>query len=179
MSQNLVWIDLEMTGLETDRHVIIEIATLITDGDLNIIAEGPTIAIHATDQELGEMDAWCVENHGKSGLTDRVKASTIDVATAQQMTLDFIKEHVPQRSAPLAGNSVWQDRRFLERYMPEIDNYLHYRIVDVSSIKELIKRWYPPSYNPPAKRNTHRALDDIIESIEELRYYREKIFVKP
>jgi oligoribonuclease len=125
------------------------------------------------------MDAWCVENHGKSGLTERVRASTIDVATAQAMTLEFIQKYVGPRTAPLAGNSVWQDRRFLERYMPEIDNYLHYRIVDVSSIKELVKRWYPPSYTPPAKRNTHRALDDIKESIEELKFYRERIFVKP
>lgn len=179
MRDYLVWIDLEMTGLEPDRHVIIEIATLITDGDLNVVAEGPSVAIHATDEELGEMDAWCVENHGKSGLTARVKASTIDNAAAQQMTLDFIKQHVGPRMAPLAGNSVWQDRRFLERYMPEIDAYLHYRIVDVSSIKELVKRWYPPTFNPPPKRNTHRALDDIKESIEELRYYRENIFVKP
>lgn len=179
MSQNLVWIDLEMTGLEIDRHVIIEIATIITDGDLNVIAEGPSMAIHATEQELDEMDAWCVENHGKSGLTARVRASTITTAEAERLTLDFIKQHVPLQAAPLAGNSVWQDRRFLERYMPAIDSYLHYRIVDVSSIKELIKRWYPPTYNPPAKRNTHRALDDILESIEELKYYREKIFVKP
>jgi oligoribonuclease len=179
MSQNLVWIDLEMTGLEPHRHVIIEIATIITDGDLNIIAEGPALAVHQSDEALAEMDAWCVENHGKSGLTKRVKESTIDNAAAQAMTLEFIKEHVGERSAPLAGNSVWQDRRFLEKYMPEIDAYLHYRIVDVSSIKELLNRWYPPSYLPSKKKNTHRALDDILESIEELKYYRETIFIKP
>ncbi len=179
MSDLMVWIDLEMTGLDTSRHVICEIATVITDADLEIIAEGPNLVIHQDEDALAEMDEWCVEHHGKSGLTERMRNSTISMAEAEKQTLDFIKQHVKSRTAPLCGNSVWQDRRFLEKGMPLIDEYLHYRIIDVSSIKELVKRWYPPNYRPPAKKNTHRALGDIIESIEELRYYRKVIFKEP
>lgn len=174
---NLVWIDLEMTGLEPDRHAICEIATIITDSDLNVVAEGPSLVVHLDEETLGEMDPWCVEHHGRSGLTARIRDSDISNAEAERQTLEFVSKHVQAGTAPLCGNSIWQDRRFLERYMPTLEGYLHYRMVDVSSIKECVKRWYSSAYLPPPKNNTHRALDDIYESISELRYYREKIFV--
>lgn len=176
---NLVWIDLEMTGLDPNRHAICEIATIITDSDLNVLAEGPAMVISLDEETLKAMDPWCVEHHGKSGLTKRIRESTISNDEAENRTLQFIKTYVKERQAPLCGNSIWQDRRFLERYMPKLEAYLHYRMVDVSSIKECVKRWYDASYLPPPKNNTHRALDDIYESINELRYYREKIFVAP
>lgn len=176
---DLVWIDLEMTGLEPDRHVICEIATIITNSDLETVAEGPSLVIHLDEATLAEMDPWCVEHHGKSGLTKKIRESHISNAEAEKQTLNFIKQHVERGQAPLCGNSIWQDRRFLERYMPELEGYLHYRMIDVSSIKECVKRWYSPRCLPPPKNNTHRALDDIYESIEELRYYRQKIFVDP
>lgn len=174
-TNHLVWMDLEMTGLEVDDHVILEIATIITDSELNIIAEGPNLVIHQSEQELAKMDDWCVQHHGESGLTAKVRASTISNHDAELETLEFIKQWVGPREAPLCGNSIWQDRRFLGAQMRELDAYLHYRIVDVSSLKELSKRWYP-GVRTPAKRTTHRALDDIRESIEELRYYRQTIF---
>lgn len=179
MAENLVWMDLEMTGLDPNQHAICEIATLVTDADLNIVAEGPCLVIHLDEETLAAMDPWCVEHHGASGLTDRIKSSEIDNDEAQRLTLEFLKEHVAERKAPLCGNSIWQDRRFLERYMPEVEAYLHYRMVDVSSIKELVYRWYPPHMRMNPKGTAHRALDDIKESIAELRFYRDNIFVTP
>lgn len=176
---NLVWLDLEMTGLDPDRHAICEIATVITDSNLQILAEGPNLVIHLDDDVLADMDPWCVEHHGKSGLTKRIKESQVSNDLAERMTVDFIGRYVEPNSAPLCGNSIWQDRRFLERYMPNLEAYLHYRMIDVSSIKECVKRWYSNDYLPPPKNNTHRAMDDVYESISELRYYREKIFVAP
>lgn len=177
--KNLVWIDLEMTGLDVDECRIIEIATLITDSELNIIATGPELVIHQPDELLDAMDEWNTKHHGESGLTEAVRKSTISEEEAERRTLEFIKTYCDERSAPLCGNSVWQDRRFLDRYMPKLEAYLHYRIIDVSSIKEVVRRWYPSNVRPPKKGDTHRALDDIKESIEELRFYRENIFVAP
>jgi oligoribonuclease len=171
--------DLEMTGLEPAKHVIVEIATIITDDELNIVAEGPDLVIHATEEQLALMEPVVVEMHTKSGLLDQIRASTITLEDAGAQTLAFIKEHVPQpRSVPLCGNSIGMDRRFLDAYLPEIELYLHYRSVDVSSIKELVRRWYPPVLNSiRSKQGTHRALDDIRESVNELRHYREHVFV--
>lgn len=174
---SLVWIDMEMSGLDVSKEHILEIAVLVTDGDLEILAEGPSLVIHQPEEILAGMDQWNRTHHGASGLIERVRASTVTEAEAEASVLAFLKEHVKERSAPLAGNSVHQDRRFLMKYMPAIDNYLHYRIVDVSSVKELVGRWYPEAYGQrPGKRATHRALDDIRESIEELRYYRRVAF---
>lgn len=174
----LVWIDLEMTGLEPDRHVIIEIATLVTDGDLNVLAEGPNLAIARTEEELAKMDAWNTATHGGSGLVARIRASTVDVTEAERQTLAFIRRWVAKGMSPLAGNSIAQDRRFLRREMPKLDAYLHYRSVDVSTLKELARRWYP-AVKPPEKKQAHRALDDILESVEELRWYRSRFFLPP
>ena len=174
---NLVWIDLEMTGLDPDRHAICEIATVITDSDLVVIGEGPNLVIHLDEATMDEMDPWCVEHHGASGLTDRIRESKVSNDLAERKTLDFISQYVQAKTAPLCGNSIWQDRRFLERYMPNLEAYLHYRMIDVSSIKECVKRWYSNDFLPPPKANTHRAMDDIYESITELRYYRENIFI--
>ncbi len=175
--QPLVWMDLEMTGLDPERERIIEMATLITDANLDIIAVGPELVVHQPDSVLDAMDEWNTKHHGDSGLTERVRASTIGEAEAQKLTLEFIRRHCPARSAPLAGNSIHQDRRFLARYMPELNEYLHYRNVDVSTVKELARRWYPDAYlEAPRKENRHRALDDIRESIAELSYYRSTVF---
>lgn len=168
----LVWIDLEMTGLNPDTDRIIEIATIVTDSDLHITAEGPLIAVHQSDAVLGDMDQWNIKTHAATGLIDRVKASTTDEAEAERLTLDFIQRYVPKNRSPLCGNSVCQDRRFLFRYMPELEAWLHYRNLDVSSLKELVRRWMPDLCSGFTKNNTHKALDDIRESIEELRYYR-------
>ncbi len=177
MSQHIVWMDLEMTGLDPDRERIIEIATLITDADLNIIAEGPELVIHQSDELLDQMDQWNTEHHGASGLTRRVRQSTVTERQAELATLDFLKGWVKARVAPLAGNSIHQDRRFLSRYMQELNDYLHYRIIDVSSVKELVRRWYPDVLDQVGPKNaTHRALDDISESINELRFYRNRVF---
>ena len=172
--------DLEMTGLEPDRHVIVEIATLVTDDDLNIVAEGPDLVIHQNDDALAEMDDFVTAMHKRSGLTDAIKASEVTHDQAMADTLAFIKEHVPEaRSVPLCGNSIGTDRRFLAKHMPEIENYLHYRSIDVSTIKELARRWYPDALSAsPNKDAGHRAMDDIKESVEELRYYRESVFKK-
>lgn len=177
----LVWMDLEMTGLDHTSDVIVEIATLITDDDLNIVAEGPDLVVHATDEELAAMDPFVVNMHTKSGLLDQITASTISLADAGAETLAFIKEHVPEeRSVPLCGNSIGTDRRFLAAYLPEIEEYLHYRSIDVSSVKELVKRWYPDlDANRPRGQGSHRALDDIRESVKELAYYREHVFLEP
>jgi len=177
-NERIVWMDLEMTGLDPERERIIEMATVVTDGDLNIVAEGPELVIHQDDTVLEAMDDWNTSHHGASGLTERVRASTVSDADAEQQTLDFIKEHCRERLAPLAGNSIHQDRRFLVKYMPLLEAYLHYRNVDVSTVKELARRWYPKQHAAaPTKQEAHRALDDIRESIEELRYYRTSIFV--
>ena len=176
----LVWMDLEMTGLEDDRHVIVEIATLITDDDLNIVAEGPDLVIHASEEELAEMGELVTTMHTSSGLLEQIKASSISLEQAEAETLAFIQSHVKPGSTPLAGNSISTDRRFLARYMPSIENYLHYRIVDVSSIKELCRRWYPKlASKAPGKDGSHRAMDDIRDSVAELIYYRQQIFIDP
>jgi oligoribonuclease len=168
----LIWIDLEMTGLSPDTDRIIEIATIITDSELNTVAEGPVMAVHQPDEMLNGMDEWNTRTHGSSGLTERVRRSAVTEAMAQRETLAFIQQHVPKNRSPLCGNSVCQDRRFLFRYMPELEAWLHYRNLDVSVLKELARRWTPGIVDGFTKKATHRALDDIRESIEELRYYR-------
>ena len=172
-SQNLIWIDLEMTGLNPDSDLIIEIATVVTDKDLNILAQGPVIAVHQSDDALAAMDDWNQKHHGQSGLIDRVKASTINDAEAERLTIEFLKDWVPENTSPICGNSIGQDRRFLYRYMPKLEAYFHYRNIDVSTLKELAARWAPQVKDGFKKESSHQALDDIIESIEELRYYRE------
>jgi oligoribonuclease len=173
---SLVWMDLEMSGLDPDRSTILEIATIVTDSDLQVLAEGPVLAIHQPTTVLDAMDDWNREHHAASGLTARVCASSLSMADAERATLDFIKAHCAERSSPLCGNSIHQDRRFLSRYMPRLDNYLHYRNVDVSTVKELVRRWYPNGPQPPEKKHAHLALDDIRESIAELRFYRQHVF---
>lgn len=175
-NNNLVWMDLEMTGLDPNEESIIEIATIITDGDLNILAEGPNTVIHQPDELLDSMDDWNTTHHAQSGLTARVRESTITMKKAELETLDFIKEFVPERCSPLCGNSIHQDRRFLVKYMPQLDNYMHYRNIDVSTLKELVRRWYPNNQQAPIKHAQHLAMADIRESINELAYYRNKIF---
>jgi oligoribonuclease len=176
-SQHLIWIDLEMTGLNPDTDLIIEIATIVTDKNLNIVAQGPVLAVHQSDEALAAMDEWNQTHHGQSGLIDRVKASTINNAEAERLTIDFLKLWVPENSSPICGNSIGQDRRFLYRYMPKLEAYFHYRSIDVSTLKELVARWAPAVKEGFNKESTHQALVDIIESIEELRYYREH-FIK-
>ena len=173
---NLAWIDLEMTGLNPDRHVIIEIATVVTDPDLNILAEGPNLALRRSKEEMASMESWSARTHGASGLLDRVRESTIEVADAQRQTLDFLSEWIPSGASPLCGNSVHHDRRFLRREMPGLEAYFHYRIVDVSTVKELARRWYPGMAGPSSKPEAHLARDDVLESIAELRRYRDRIF---
>jgi len=177
----LVWMDLEMTGLDHTSDVIVEIATLITDDDLNVVAEGPDLVVHATEEQLMAMDPFVVNMHTKSGLLDQITASTVTLEAAGAETLAFIKEHVPEeRTVPLCGNSIGTDRRFLAAYLPEIEEYLHYRSIDVSSVKELVKRWYPDlDASRPRGQGSHRALDDIRESVRELVYYREHVFLDP
>jgi len=170
---NLIWIDLEMTGLDPDRDRIIEIATLITDGHLNLLAEGPVIAINQPQAVMDAMDEWNQTQHGKSGLIDRVRESTYDEAAAEQETLDFLAAWVPQGASPICGNSICQDRRFLARSMPRLEAWFHYRNLDVSTLKELARRWAPEVYDGVKKRGRHLALDDIQDSIDELRHYRE------
>ena len=177
-AENLIWIDLEMTGLNPEVDVIIEIATIVTDKNLNILAQGPVLAIHQPDEILDAMDDWCKEHHGNSGLTARVQNSQISLQEAEKQTLEFVKEWVDEKQSPLCGNSIWQDRRFLTKYMPTLEAFFHYRCVDVSTFKELAARWCPQIKEGFNKESTHLALDDIIESIEELRYYREH-FIRP
>jgi oligoribonuclease len=174
---NLIWIDLEMTGLNPDTDLIIEIATVITDKDLNILAQGPVIAVHQSDEALAAMDDWNQKHHGQSGLIERVKASLINDVEAERLTIDFLKDWVPANTSPICGNSIGQDRRFLYRYMPQLEAYFHYRNIDVSTLKELAARWAPAVKDGFNKESTHQALDDILESIEELQYYREH-FIK-
>ncbi|MDR5868705.1 oligoribonuclease [Halomonas koreensis] len=172
-TQRLVWIDLEMTGLDPNRERIIEVATLVTDADLNVVAEGPVIAVHQPDSLLEAMDDWNQKTHGASGLVERVKASAVDTAEAERLTLEFLNAHVAPGSSPMCGNSVHQDRRFLEREMPELLAFFHYRNLDVSTLKELAKRWNPGALVGFGKRNVHLAMDDIKESIAELAHYRQ------
>ncbi len=175
---NLLWLDLEMTGLNPQKHTIIEIATLITDNDLNVIAEGPAMVIHHDEAIMDKIEEWSRKTHTKSGLLDKVKLSKIDLQTAQEMTLEFVSCYCPPQKSPLCGNSIGHDRRFLERYMPKLVAYLHYRNVDVSTVKELVRRWYPNGVTVPKKKAKHLALDDIYESIDEMKFYREHYFIK-
>lgn len=170
--QRLVWIDLEMTGLDPNRERIIEVATLVTDSELNVVAEGPVIAVHQSDVLLDAMDDWNTRTHGTSGLVTRVKESPVATAEAEQRTLAFLKAHVEPGTSPMCGNSIHQDRRFLEREMPELLAFFHYRNLDVSTLKELAKRWNPGALAGFQKRNAHLAMDDIKESIAELAHYR-------
>ena len=174
---NLVWVDMEMTGLDPDTDRIIEIAVIVTDAQLNVVAEGPVFAIHQSDETLDKMDAWNKGTHGKSGLIDRVKASTVDEAQAEEQLIAFLKQYVPANKSPMCGNSICQDRRFMARGMPKLEAFFHYRNLDVSTLKELCRRWKPELASGFKKHQKHTALADIHESIEELRYYREH-FIK-
>lgn len=174
--RGLIWIDLEMTGLDTMNDEIIEIATIITDDDLNILAEGPVFAIKVSDRVLNGMDAWCQRQHGESGLTDRVRRSQVTLAEAEAKTIEFLSKWVDAGRSPMCGNSICQDRRFLARQMPELERFFHYRNLDVSSVKELCFRWRPDVLASFEKKGAHLALDDIRDSIRELRHYREHFF---
>ena len=176
--QNLIWIDLEMTGLDTDNDVIIEIATVVTDSNLNTLAEGPVIAIFQAPEVLNAMDDWNTNQHGKSGLISRIQQSTYSVEQAEQTTLDFLKEWVPAGKSPMCGNSICQDRRFLHRLMPTLEQYFHYRNLDVSSLKELAKRWAPEVAAQVKKSGAHLALDDVKDSIAELQHYRQNLLIE-
>ncbi|MDB5955323.1 oligoribonuclease [Ramlibacter sp.] len=171
--QNLVWLDCEMTGLDPDRDRLIEIAVVITGPELEPRIEGPALAIHQSDEQLDLMDAWNKGTHGKSGLVDKVRASTLDEAQAEQQVLDFVSRYVPRQGSPMCGNSIGQDRRFLVKYMPKLEAWFHYRNLDVSTLKELSKRWRPEVYASFKKRQLHTALADVQESIDELAHYRE------
>jgi oligoribonuclease len=173
---NLIWIDLEMTGLIPEQHCIIEIATVITDKELTVLAEGPVLAIHQTDEILAGMDEWNTRQHANSGLTERVRASEVSEQEAEKLTLEFIRQHVDQGASPICGNSICQDRRFLIRHMPELAAFFHYRNLDVSTLKILAKLWLPEVGNRFEKKSVHLALADIHDSIRELRFYREHLF---
>lgn len=178
---NLVWLDMEMTGLDPEKEKIIEVATIITDSDLNIVAEGPNLVVHQSAAMLNRMDNWNKKQHGGSGLIDAVKKSKISVKEAEAKTLAFLKKHCVEGKSPLCGNSVHHDKRFIIKYMPALGKFLHYRIVDVSTVKELTKRWYSDKKNKklPKKNSAHRALDDVKESIEELKQLRKHFFKRP
>jgi oligoribonuclease len=175
-ANNLIWIDLEMTGLDTDHDDIIEIATIVTDAELNILAEGPVMAIHQPDERMLTMDEWNTKQHGQSGLTERVRQSTIDEAEAERRTIAFLEQFVPAKVSPMCGNSICQDRRFMARCMPTLEAFFHYRNLDVSTLKELARRWSPAVAAGFTKESSHLALDDIRDSIAELKYYREQLF---
>ncbi|SHE20591.1 oligoribonuclease [methanotrophic endosymbiont of Bathymodiolus puteoserpentis (Logatchev)] len=176
-AENLIWIDLEMTGLDPDNDLIIEIATVVTDKYLNVLATGPVLAVHQSDTALAAMDDWNQEHHSKSGLIERVKASPVNDAQAEQQTIEFLKQWVPAATSPMCGNSIGQDRRFLYRRMRKLEEFFHYRNLDVSTLKELAARWAPEVKESFKKKETHEALQDVIESIEELKHYREH-FIK-
>ncbi|OEE36469.1 oligoribonuclease [Vibrio ordalii] len=174
--QNLIWVDLEMTGLDPETHKIIEIATIVTDSELNILAEGPVLAVHQSEAELAKMDEWCTTTHTKSGLVERVRHDSVTQQEAVKQTITFLEKWVPKGKSPICGNSIGQDRRFLYKHMPELEAYFHYRYVDVSTLKELTRRWKPEVLDGFSKQGSHLALDDIRESIAELQYYRKTIF---
>ncbi len=173
---NLVWIDMEMTGLDPETCKVLEIATIVTDAQLNVLAEGPVIAVHQPDSLLDTMDEWCTRVHGESGLTARCRASTVTEAQAAAQTIAFLSDYVDAGKSPLCGNTIGQDRRFMVTYMPELEAYFHYRNIDVSTIKELARRWKPEILEGFTKKGVHLALDDIRESIEEMKYYRQYVF---
>jgi oligoribonuclease len=175
-NENLVWVDMEMTGLHPETDVVLEIATIVTDKHLNILAEGPVLAIHQPDSILDNMDPWCVETHGKTGLTARCRQSQVSEADAVTLTIEFLKAYVEKGVSPMCGNTIGQDRRFMVKYMPELEAYFHYRNIDVSTVKELAKRWKPESIEGFKKKGVHLALDDIRESIAELAFYRQQVF---
>ncbi len=175
-AENLVWLDLEMTGLNPDVDRIIEIATLVTDKNLNVLAEGPVMAVHQSNQVISAMGEWCSRQHGQSGLSQRVRESQISEAEAERVTLEFLRRYLPPNTSPMCGNSICQDRRFLAHYMPELEKFFHYRNLDVSTIKELGRRWAPNIVGGYAKQSTHLALEDIRDSVAELKFYREHLF---
>ena len=175
-ASNLIWIDMEMTGLDPESCVVLEIATIVTDAQLNILAEGPVLAIHQPDDVLANMNEWCIDVHGKTGLTQRCRESNISATDAQHQTIEFLSHWVPAGKSPLCGNTIGQDRRFMVKYMPELEAYCHYRSIDVSTIKELAVRWQPDVLKGFNKKGVHLALDDIQESIAELQYYRSHVF---
>ncbi len=172
-NNNLIWVDMEMSGLLPDSDVILELAAVVTDSNLNVIAESPVLVVHQSDAVLDGMDAWNKGTHGKSGLIDKVKASALTEAEAEAQMIEFLKQYVPASKSPMCGNSIGQDRRFMARYMPKLETYFHYRNLDVSTLKELARRWRPKLYDGFKKSNKHTALADIYESIDELKYYRE------
>ncbi|HKK13307.1 MAG TPA: oligoribonuclease [Gammaproteobacteria bacterium] len=178
-ANNLIWIDLEMTGLDTNSDYIIEVATIVTDGNLNIIEEGPVLAVHQHDEVLDAMDDWNTTQHSRSGLIERVRSSPLDEQDAERITLEFLERHVPPNASPMCGNSICQDRRFLARCMPDLERYFHYRHLDVSTIKELVKRWAPDLGLEFQKNPAHLALEDVRDSIRELQFYRERFFKLP
>lgn len=181
MAQNtnhLVWLDMEMTGLDPERERIIELAMIVTDSELNVLAESPSWAVHQSEALLDAMDAWNKGTHGRSGLIERVRASTLDEAAAETLALDFVRQYVPKGVSPLCGNTIGQDRRFMVRYMPQLESWFHYRNLDVSTLKELCKRWKPEVAKGFVKRSAHTALADIRESIDELKYYRQHFIAR-
>jgi oligoribonuclease len=175
-SANLVWMDMEMSGLDPKTCGILEIATLVTDKDLNLIAQGPVLVIHQPDSLMAAMDDWNKEHHSKSGLWDAVKKSNLTPAEAEKRTLDFVSAYCAHKASPLCGNTIYQDRRFLIEYMPKLEDFFHYRLIDVSTVKELVKRWFGPEFQAPQKKQNHKALEDIMETVEELKFYRRMVF---
>ncbi|XP_053604843.1 probable oligoribonuclease [Plodia interpunctella] len=177
MAKRIVWVDLEMTGLNVETDRILEIACLVTDADLNIVATGPNLVIHQPNSVLENMNQWCINQHGESGLTEASRNSKITLEEAENQILSFVQQHVPEKRCPIGGNSIYMDRLFLRKYMPKFNDYLHYRVIDVSTVKELAKRWYQKDFSSiPQKSFKHRTIDDIHDSIKELKYYKEHIF---